>query len=78
MGYTTAPYSVFASDMQQTPENVAKVLDIAGWKVEEAGDAIGVHPARIYAAANGDLKLKQGDWQKLLDVSGRRAFDWEE
>lgn len=71
MGYTTVSASMFHSDMQQTPENVAKVLDIAGWTYKEASEQIGVGMGSIMDGVLSDEK-----WRELLDKAGRRAFDY--
>jgi hypothetical protein len=63
----------FSPNMQQTPENVAKVLDIAGWTDFEAAEQIGVAMGLIMDGVMSDEK-----WRELLDKAGRRAFDWEE
>jgi hypothetical protein len=76
MGYTTAPYSVFASDMKQTPENVAKVLDVAGWNVLEAAKEASIGPLMLRRVIDGDAVLPDEHWKRLLDVAGRRAFDF--
>jgi hypothetical protein len=75
MGFTTAPYSVFASDMRQSPKTLEMVLDFAGRTVQEAAAATGIHHARINFAIYGAGLLSDAEWQKLLDVAGRRAFD---
>lgn len=77
MGYTTAPYSVFASDTKQSPKTVEMVLDFAGWTAEEAAEAIDVAASNIESAVTGEFPLLDGEWQKLLDVAGRRAFDFD-
>lgn len=68
----------FHPDMQQTPENVAKVLDIAGWTFAEAVKETRIHHARLEFAMCGAGQLTDAEWKKLLDVAGRRAFDWED
>lgn len=73
MGYTTVSTSMFHPDMQQTPENVAKVLDVAGWTYSEAAEQIGVAMGSIMDGVLSDEK-----WRLLLDKAGRRAFDYEE
>ncbi|SEN71839.1 hypothetical protein SAMN05216404_106179 [Nitrosospira multiformis] len=75
MGYTTVSTSMFHPDMQQTPENVAKVIEIAGWTAEEAAEAIDVATSNIESAVTGEYALLEREWKKLLDVAGRRAFD---
>ena len=72
MGYTTVSTSMFHPDMQQSPENVAKVLDIAGWNYSEASEQIGVAMGSIMDGVLSDEK-----WRELLDRAGRRAFDFE-
>lgn len=76
MGYTTAPYSVLASDMRQTPKTVEMVLDFAGWTVEEAARAIDVRTDSLLSALHDLSPLSDLAWQRLLDACGRRAFDW--
>jgi hypothetical protein len=73
MGYTTVSTSMFSSEMQQSPENVAKVLDVAGWTYSEAAEQIGAARTSIMDGVLSDEK-----WRELLDKAGRRAFDWEE
>lgn len=73
MGYTTGHAPMFSSDMQQTPENVAKMLDVAGWTYKEASEQIGVAMGSIMDGVLSDEK-----WRELLDKAGRRAFDYEE
>ena len=73
MGYTTAPYSVFASDTRQTPQTVAMVLDFAGWTYEEASEQISVGMGSIMDGVLSDEK-----WRELLNKAGRRAFDFDE
>lgn len=75
MGYTTVSTSMFSPDMRQTPENVRKVLDIAGWTAEEAAEAIDVAMSNIESAAAGEHPLLEREWKKLLDVAGKRSFD---
>lgn len=70
MGYTTVSISMFSAGMQQTPENVAKVLDFAGWTYKEASEQIGVAMGSIMDGVLSDEK-----WRELLDKAGRRAFD---
>ena len=65
----------FHPDMQQTPENVAKVLDIAGWNYIEAAGAMKIDPAVILDGKTGALPMAPSVWRELLDVAGRRAFD---
>lgn len=73
MGFTTAPYSVFAADTRQTPYTVAMVLDFAGWTYKEASEQIGVAMGSIMDGVLSDEK-----WRELLDKAGRRAFDFDE
>ena len=73
MGYTTVSTSMFHPDMQQTPENVARALDIAGWTYKEASEQIGVAMGSIMDGVLSDEK-----WRELLDKAGRRAFDHDE
>ncbi len=75
MGYTTTPYSVFASDMRQTPKTVEMVLDFAGWTFEEAAKETLIGPNLLRMAAEGKTELHPVHWKRLLDVAGRRAFD---
>ena len=75
MGYTTTTNSIFPPDMPQTPENVRKVLDIAGWTAEEAAHATGINTLSILAASTRGTALILEEWQKLLDAAGRRSFD---
>lgn len=72
MGYTTTNYSVFASDMRQTPKTVAMVLDFAGWTYKEASEQISVGMGSIMDGVLSDEK-----WRELLDKAGRRAFDFD-
>lgn len=78
MGYSTISTSMFHPDMQQTPENVAKVLDFAGWTYIEAAHALGVTLETIADAKRGLNPMPDLTWQKLLDACGRRAFDHDE
>lgn len=73
MGYTTTNYSVFASDMRQTPHIVSMVLDFAGWTYSEASAQIGVRSTAIMDGVLSDEK-----WRELLDKAGKRAFDHDE
>ncbi|ODT75467.1 MAG: hypothetical protein ABS69_10655 [Nitrosomonadales bacterium SCN 54-20] len=75
MGYTSTPYSVFASNMRQTPKTLAMVLDFAGWKVAEAANATGIDRYTLQAAMDGLTALLHDDWLKLLDACGKRAWD---
>jgi hypothetical protein len=75
MGYTNAETSMFSPNMRQTPENVAKVLDIAGWNYTEAAKETGIAPVSLLMAANGKKELPEDQWKLLLDVCGRRSFD---
>lgn len=78
MGYTSGHAPMFFSDMQQTPKTVAMVLDFAGWTDFEAAEATGINSLSICSARIGGTALIHEDWKKLLDVAGRRAFDWED
>jgi len=73
MGYTSGHAPMFSIDMKQSPENVAKVLDVAGWTYSEAAEQIGVAMGSIMDGVLSDEK-----WRELLDKAGRRAFDHEE
>ncbi|SEO78498.1 hypothetical protein [Nitrosovibrio sp. Nv6] len=77
MGYSTAPTSMLSPDMRQTPENVRKVLDIAGWTQKEAIDAMeGEMPiSDLVYAMRGTRLMPDDQWKKLLDVAGKRSFD---
>jgi hypothetical protein len=75
MGYTSVSTSMFPPDMRQTPENVAKVLDIAGWNYTEAAKETGIAPVSLLMAANGKTELPEAQWKLLLDKAGRRSFD---
>ena len=75
MGYTTTTNSIFPPDMPQTPENVRKVLDIAGWTNQEAADACGVTAFYIASSINGFSKMRDGIWKILLEQTGKRSFD---
>lgn len=77
MGYTTTNYSVLAGDMRQTPKTVEMVLDFAGWTDFEAAEATGINSLSICSARTGGTALIHEDWKKLLDVAGRRAFDFD-
>jgi len=76
MGYTSGHTCMFSLEMKQTPENVRKVLDIAGWTYEEAAKETGIIPAHIRDAMFGSGILWDSQWARLLDKAGRRAFDW--
>jgi hypothetical protein len=69
---------MFSHDIKQTPENVRKVLDIAGWTYEEAAKETGITPDHIRDAMFGSGILWDSEWERLLDKAGRRAFDWDE
>ena len=75
MGYTSGHDPMFSSDMPQTPENVAKVLDIAGWTPVEAAKEIFISYMLIADVLNGRTNLPNDKWRLLLDLAGRRAFD---
>lgn len=75
MGFTSTDKSIFSPDMPQTPENVRKVLDIAGWTAEEAADALGVRKFYIQMVLRGSSVMRDELWKELLDKAGRRAFD---
>ena len=75
MGFSTAPTSMFSPDMRQTPENVRKVLDVAGWNYTEAAKETGIAPVSLLMAANGKKELPETQWKLLLDKAGRRSFD---
>ena len=75
MGFISVSSSMFDPQMAQTPKAVRKVLDIAGWTVNDASSATGISPWKIIAAATGQDVLSSEDWMKLLDVAGRRSFD---
>ena len=75
MGYTTVSTSVFDPNMPQTPENVRKVLDIAGFTAREAARDLDVHPEMIIEAIAGLRALTDYTWRRLLDVCGKRSFD---
>lgn len=68
----------FDPNMPQTPENVAKVLDVAGWTVEEAAEASNVSEPIVRSAKSGMQKMSTAAWTRLLDKAGRRAFDHDE
>lgn len=76
MGFTTAPYSVFSADTRQTPKTVAMVLDFAGWNVLEAAKESFIGPLMLRRVIDGEATLPDEQWKRLLDVCGRRAFDW--
>lgn len=78
MGYTTASTSMFSPDMHQTPENVAKVLDVAGWTLLEAANATGIFKSCLADACSGVEMLSLAKWRLLLDKAGRRSFDHDE
>jgi hypothetical protein len=75
MGFTSVGRCCFNEKMRQTPKTLEMVLDFAGWTVQEAAAATGIHHARINFAIYGAGLLSDAEWQKLLDVAGRRAFD---
>lgn len=77
MGFTTTNYSVFASDTRQTPKTLEMVLDFAGWTVAEAAREAAISASALFLAVERDNPLPQDQWQKLLDVAGRRAFDFD-
>ena len=78
MGFTSIDKSMFSKDMPQTSENVRKVLDVAGWRIQEAADETGIAARQILLAVAGQGLMHQRDWQRLLDKAGRRAFDHDE
>lgn len=78
MGYTSGHPPMFSPDIKQTPENVRKVLDIAGWNSEEAAEAIDVATSNIESATTGEFPLQKREWHALLDKAGSRAFDHDE
>lgn len=73
MGYSTVSTSIFSPDMKQTPENIAKVLDLAGWTVADAAAEVRTDPLALRNA-----KMPQKVWQELLNKAGRRSFDHDE
>jgi hypothetical protein len=78
MGYTSGHPCMFSLDMKQTPENVRKVLDIAGWNVVEAAREAGISGSDLFLVVERDQLMPDDQWRKLLDKAGRRAFDWDE
>jgi hypothetical protein len=78
MGYTSGHPPMFSPDIKQTPENVRKVLDIAGWTVWEAANQVYCSPEQLQAAVDGEKSLPIVLWRDFLDVCGRRAFDHED
>lgn len=75
MGFTLAKKNVYPSNMRQTPQAVANILDVAGRNVNEAAAATGIDALNLHMAASGKAALCADEWRRLLDVCGRRSFD---
>jgi hypothetical protein len=75
MGYTTTDKCHEDMSLPQTPENVRKVLDRAGWTVWEACNQVFCSFEQLSDALSGEKALPDGLWKDLLDVCGKRVFD---
>lgn len=75
MGYSTVSTSMFSQDMRQTPKNIRKVLDVAGWTPLEASEEAFIGPLMLRYAIDGRAALPDAQWRRLLDKAGRRSFD---
>jgi hypothetical protein len=77
MGYTTTDKCHEDMELPQTPENVRRVIERAGWNFHEAATATGIHHARVNGAIYGSCNLTESEWRLLLREAGRRKFDYE-
>jgi hypothetical protein len=77
MGYTSGHPCVLDMATPQTKQTLGYVLAFAGWNIQEAAQAIGIWPETVKRALNGGPALSQENWVRLLDLAGRRAFDYE-
>ena len=75
VGTTEAARSYFETVLPQTPQEVARVIEVAGWTVREAARALDVHPEMLREAIREQRKLTDYTWRRLLDVAGKRSFD---
>ncbi len=79
MGFTTGDKCYEDLNMEQTPANIAKVLDRAGWTHKEAVAVLDgeVSIAGLVWAMRGTKFMEDRVWRLLLDKAGRRVFDAE-
>jgi DNA-binding XRE family transcriptional regulator len=77
MGFSTVPECSLASDIPQMPQNIYRVRVMAGYSPPELAEAAGIDRVRLVTAEAGGSPLPDSEWKHVLDVCGRRAFDYE-
>lgn len=77
MGFSTVPDCSLDLEMPQLPRNIYRVRILAGYTSPELAEAAGISLNDLVAAEGGGALLSDKNWRTVLDVCGRRAFDWE-
>lgn len=78
MGFSTVPESSNDPEMLQLPRNIYQVRVLAGYTKPELAEAAGISLSGLVAAEDGAVPLLESEWQAVLDVCGKRAFDADE
>lgn len=71
MGYSSVKDSVFNQNMPQTKYNAFRITEFAGWSFTEAAFMVGVSATSLI-----DASIPENKWRQLVDMCGKRAFDY--
>lgn len=76
MGYSNVPVCSLDSEIPQLPRTIYRVRVMAGFTQPELAVASGVSLNSLVSAENGVNPLPDSEWKTVLDVCGKRAFDY--